>query len=125
MVAMMRRHVTGELRTFSIGFRAEKFNELPFARQGSGLTPATRSSLSAIERLGEMAWHGNEPMAGESIISTFDVTRLVHRHVTVAYLGDGGAESFPGYQRYRSLGIFPRYCMIHSHCGYSPMHPLP
>ena len=116
MVAMMRRHVTGELRTFSIGFRAEKFNELPFARQVAEQFNTRHEEFivepNALDSLGELAWHYNEPMADESAIPTFHVTRLARRHVTVAYLGDGGDESFLGYERYRSFGIFKRYCMI-------------
>ena len=116
MVAMMRRHVTGELRTFSIGFRVEEFNELPFARQVAEQFNTRHEEFviepDAVECLAELAWYYDEPMADESAISTFYVTRLARQHVTVAYLGDGGDESFLGYQRYRGLGIFPRYCMI-------------
>ena len=116
MVAMMRRHVTGELRTFSIGFRVEKFNELPFARQVAEQFNTRHEEFvvepDAVECLGELAWHYNEPMADMSAIPTFYVTRLARQHVTVAYLGDGGDESFLGYERYRGFPGFTRYCMI-------------
>lgn len=116
MVAMMRRHVTGELRTFSIGFSVEKFNELPFARQVAEQFNTRHVEFvvepKALECLGELAWHYNEPMADMSAIPTFYVTRLARQHVTVAYLGDGGDESFLGYERYRGFGIFSRYCKI-------------
>jgi asparagine synthase (glutamine-hydrolysing) len=116
MVAMMRHHVPGELRTFSIGFREEKFNELPYARQVAEQFHTHHEEFvvepDALECLGELAWHYNEPMADMSAIPTFYVTRLARKHVTVAYLGDGGDESFLGYERYRGFRAFNRYCMI-------------
>lgn len=67
VVAMMRRHVTGELRTFSIGFREDEFNELPYAPLIAARFETRHEEFfvepSALECLGRLAWHLDEPMA--------------------------------------------------------------
>ena len=113
MVAMMRRHVPGELRTFSMGFREQKFNELPYARQVAEKFETLHEEYvvqpDALEILGELAWQYEEPYADSSAIPTFLVSKLARQHVRVAFLGDGGDESFCGYERYGGFPALNRY----------------
>jgi asparagine synthase (glutamine-hydrolysing) len=54
----------------------------------------------AMEALPRLVWHYGEPFADSSALATFSLAELARRHVTVALNGDGGDESFAGYERY-------------------------
>ncbi len=104
VVALMAGEGAGRVKTFSIGFEESDYNELPFAR-----AVATRYATDhhefivrpdAVEILPKLVWHYNEPFADSSAIPTYYLAELTRRHVTVALNGDGGDESFAGYERY-------------------------
>jgi len=109
VVAMMRRHVTGPLRTFSIGFREAGFDELPFARAIARHFATEHEEfvveLDAVAHLPRLVWHCDEPFADSSTLPLFLLSELTRRHVTVALNGDGGDESFAGYKRYADGGF--------------------
>lgn len=113
VVAMMRRHISGTLRTFSIGFREQKFSELPYARQVADLFSTSHEEFvvepDAIGCLGELAWHFDEPFADSSALPTYHLSRMTRQHVTVALNGDGGDESFAGYERYAGVASLNRF----------------
>lgn len=105
VVAMMSLAGQQPLITTSVGFREQKYNELPFAR-----AIAQRYKTEHYEELVEpeaasivetLAWHYDEPFADYSAIPTYYVSQATRRHVTVALSGDGGDENFAGYRRYR------------------------
>jgi asparagine synthase (glutamine-hydrolysing) len=102
--AMMRRHVSGALKTFSIGFREERFNELPYAtRVAAHLHTDHHTEIvrpNAVALLPKLAWHFDEPFADSSAIPTWYVSELARRHVVMIHSGDGGDELFGGYTRY-------------------------
>ncbi len=116
MVALGRRHVSGELKTFSIGFREEKFNELPYARLVAQQFGTRHNEFvvepSALECLGDLAWFFDEPMADSSGIPTYYLCKLTAEHVGVVLNGDGGDESFAGYRRYGGYSAHNGYRMI-------------
>ncbi len=116
VVAFMRRHVTGELKTFSIGFEEEQFNELPYARQVAELFETKHEEFvvrpNTIEILPKLVWHFDEPYADFSALPTYYVAQITKKYVTVALNGDGGDESFLGYMRYRGFSAFNRYGKI-------------
>jgi asparagine synthase (glutamine-hydrolysing) len=95
---------TSDVQTFSIGFREERFSELPFARVVADhygtrhveeiVTP------EAVASLDELVTYFDEPFADASAIPTLSVSRLARRHVKVVLSGDGGDEAFGGYARY-------------------------
>jgi len=109
VVAMMRRHVTGPLRTFSIGFRESGFDELPYARAIARHFDTQHEEfvveVNAVGILPRLVWHYDEPFADSSGLPTYILSELTRRHVTVALNGDGGDESFAGYQRYADCGF--------------------
>ncbi|MCX8035661.1 MAG: asparagine synthase (glutamine-hydrolyzing) [Candidatus Sumerlaeia bacterium] len=109
VVAMMRRHVGGPLRTFSIGFREAGFDELPYARAIARHFETQHEEfvveVNAVSVLPRLVWHYDEPFADSSGLPTFLLSELTRRHVTVALNGDGGDESFAGYQRYADCGF--------------------
>lgn len=118
IVALMAQESTTPVRTFSIGFQEEAYNELPFARlvaQRYGtehhehiVTPQVAEVLPTLVK------HYNEPFADSSAVPTFYLSKLTREHVTVALSGDGGDEAFSGYGRYGQVaqwertGVIPR-----------------
>ncbi|MBN1868593.1 asparagine synthase (glutamine-hydrolyzing) [Candidatus Sumerlaeota bacterium] len=113
VVSTMRRHVAGPLRTFSIGFEEEAFNELPYARRVAERFETEHVEFvlkpNALEVLPRLVWHFDEPMADPAALPTWYLSEMTRRHVTVALNGDGGDESFAGYTRYRGMELFPWY----------------
>jgi asparagine synthase (glutamine-hydrolysing) len=104
VVAMMCRRATGQVRTFSIGFDDGDYDEMAFAREtarhfGTAHTEF-RVRPSALEVLPKLVWHYDEPFADASAIPTYYVAKMAREHVTVVLNGDGGDESFAGYDRY-------------------------
>jgi asparagine synthase (glutamine-hydrolysing) len=116
VVAMMRRHISGPLRTFSIGFEEAGFNELPYARQVAQRYETEHEEFTvraeAASALPRLAWHFDEPFADMAALPTFHLAELTRRHVTVALNGDGGDESFAGYERYRGLPVFRNWSRL-------------
>lgn len=118
VVAFMRRHVPGKLRTFSIGFDEASHNELPFARTVAERFATEHEEFivrpDAARVLPRLVWHCDEPFADSSALPTFYVAEITRRHVTVALNGDGGDESFAGYTRYLGDRRVERYKLIPS-----------
>lgn len=118
VAATMRQHLPGELRTFSIGFREEKYNELPYSRQVADLLGTRHEEFvvepDALSIIGKLAWHFDEPFADSSALPTWYLSEMTGRHVTVALNGDGGDESFAGYERYRLVPRWEAYGRVPS-----------
>ncbi|HYA97921.1 MAG TPA: XrtA/PEP-CTERM system amidotransferase, partial [Methylomirabilota bacterium] len=105
VVAMMSRLMKRAVTTCSIGFREEKYNEAPYARQVSDLFSTDHYERTvepnALEIVDKLAWHYDEPFADSSAIPTYYVSKIARERVTVALGGDGGDENFAGYRRYK------------------------
>ncbi len=105
IVAMMDHLMKRSVTTCSIGFREEKFDETPYARQVSKQFSTDHHEEvvepNALEIVDKLAWHFDEPFADSSAIPTYYVSRIARSQVTVALGGDGGDENFAGYRRYR------------------------
>lgn len=104
VVAAMAETSSEPVKTFSIGFSNEKFNELPLARLVAERFGTEHHELivepDAMEVIPRIVRHYGEPFADDSAIPSFYVAEMARRHVTVALNGDGGDESFGGYPRY-------------------------
>jgi len=112
VVALMCRHASKRVRTFSIGFAEEKYDESAAARNVAAELGTDHSELIVSPNITEMfeamAAMFDEPFADSSAIPTFLVAQLARQSVTVALSGDGGDELFGGYTRYREvLGHMP------------------
>jgi asparagine synthase (glutamine-hydrolysing) len=111
----MARHSSRPVKTFSIGFREDSFDELSYARLAARHFSTEHHEFVVTPDIchvvDELAWHFDEPFADSSAIPTYMVSKLAREHVTVALSGDGGDELFAGYTRYaveRSRSGFAR-----------------
>ncbi|UGS37760.1 Asparagine synthetase [glutamine-hydrolyzing] 1 [Capillimicrobium parvum] len=104
VVAAMAECSSAPVRTFSIGFDHEPFDELPQARRIAQLFGTDHEEFvvrpDAIAIVPRIVRHYGEPFADSSAIPTFLLSELTSRHVTVALTGDGGDECFAGYTRF-------------------------
>jgi asparagine synthase (glutamine-hydrolysing) len=115
VVSIMARASRRPIKTFSVGFREDRYNELPYARQVAEACGTEHHELlvepSDLKVLEELLAGFDEPFADSSAIPTFLVSRLARQHVKVVLSGDGGDELFAGYDRYmvdhgrRHLGL--------------------
>jgi asparagine synthase (glutamine-hydrolysing) len=112
VVAAMAEASSQPVKTFSIGFEHEAFNELPFAREVAERFGTDHHEVmvrpDAVELLPRIVRHFGEPFADSSAIPSFYLAEATRRHVTVALNGDGGDESFAGYPRYVSNSLAHR-----------------
>ncbi|HEY6822537.1 MAG TPA: asparagine synthase (glutamine-hydrolyzing) [Burkholderiales bacterium] len=106
-VAAMARLGHAPLKTFSIGFEDERFNELPFAAEVARHVGSEHHEMmvhaNAADIMPRMIDHLGEPLADNSIIPTYYVSEFARKHVTVALTGDGGDEVFAGYRRFYQM----------------------
>jgi asparagine synthase (glutamine-hydrolysing) len=104
VVARMSTMSSQAVKTFSVGFDIEGFDETPFALQVAERYATDHRSFmmgyDLVSELPKLIWHYGEPYADSSALVTFALAREIRRHVTVALTGDGGDEVFLGYSRY-------------------------
>ncbi len=104
VVAMMARASARPVRTFTIGFGNQDFNETAFARAVAKQFSTEHHELLLDPDIGEtlekLTHILEEPFADSSILPTYFVSCLAREQVTVALAGDGGDELFAGYDRY-------------------------
>ena len=104
IVAMMAKNSKNPIKTFSIGFEDEKFNELKYAKIIADTFKTEHTEFivkpDAIHLLPMLVRQYEEPYADSSALPTYYVSKLTRDHVTVALNGDGGDENFAGYGRY-------------------------
>jgi asparagine synthase (glutamine-hydrolysing) len=106
VVAEMAARSDRPVKTFSIGFGDDRYNELPGARLVAQHFGTDHHEFVVEPRAGEMlprlVRHYGEPYADSSALPTYALSRLTREHVTVALNGDGGDELLAGYERYRA-----------------------
>jgi len=110
VVALMAQNSDKAIKTFSIGFKEEKYNELQYARLLAKKYNTDHHELivepESIDLLPKLVSAYDEPFADSSAIPTYYVSKFTREYVTVALSGDGGDELFAGYHSYpKMLGL--------------------
>ena len=113
IVGLMAQLGSSPLKTFSIGFEQETYNELPFARAVAKRFGTDHQEFvvkpKPAEIFPQLTWHYNEPFADSSAIPSMYLAEMTKQHVTVALNGDGGDENLAGYDRYWASVLSHRY----------------
>lgn len=116
LIAALMSEAAGKIKTFSIGFKEKKFNELPYARLVAQKYDTQHQEFilepDALELLPKLIYHYEEPYADASAIPSWYLSEMTRKHVTVALNGDGGDENFAGYQRYNAMEIYQQLRFI-------------
>jgi asparagine synthase (glutamine-hydrolysing) len=129
VAAFATQHASEKVKTFSIGFEEDSFDESKYARQVAGHLNTEHhedklSAASAGDLISEIGKWLDEPMSDGSIIPTYLLARFVRKHVTVALGGDGGDELFAGYPMYYAHTVAAKYLAIPSIVRASLIEPV-
>src|SRR5256884_466414 len=104
VVALMAQASSHPVRTFTVGFPDARYDERAYARAVAARYGAIHEEVEIEEdiaaTLPRLAATFDEPLGDEAAFPTFLIAQQARRHVTVALAGDGGDESFAGYERY-------------------------
>jgi asparagine synthase (glutamine-hydrolysing) len=105
IVALMARASSKPVKTFSIGFTKDDFNEARYARMVAEKFGTEHHEMilepDVVQTVEHLTSSLEEPFGDSSMLPTYYVSQMARQHVTVALSGDGGDEIFAGYDRYR------------------------
>jgi asparagine synthase (glutamine-hydrolysing) len=107
IAALASKHISGKVKTFSIGFGDSSFDESTYAEAvakhlGTEHHLAWFSPQVARATLEELWDFLDEPLADASVVPTFFLSKMTREHVKVALAGEGGDELFGGYPTYQA-----------------------
>lgn len=112
VVATMSKLLDKPVKTFSIGFNEDSFNELKFARITAKYFQTEHYEFivtpDLVKIVDDLVWHFDEPFADSSALPTYMVSKMAREHVKVVLSGDGGDELFAGYTRYLGTSQKPQ-----------------
>lgn len=107
VVSLMQKLSDKPVKTFTIGYDDPKVNEARHAKEIAKRLGTEHRELYLTEKemkgiIPELPYYFTEPLGDSSLISTYFVSKLARKEVTVSLSGDGGDELFCGYERYWS-----------------------
>jgi asparagine synthase (glutamine-hydrolysing) len=112
VVALMAEASADPVRTFTVGFEDERYDERAFARAVAERYATRHEEVvlapDAAATLPRLAAAFDEPLGDEAALPLFLICEAARREVTVALVGDGGDESFAGYERYAAMRVADR-----------------
>src|SRR4051794_21755471 len=112
VVALMAQASAEPVRTFTVGFADARYDEREYARAVAERWSTQHEEIvlepDAAATLPRLADAFDEPLGDEAALPLFLICEAAREHVTVALVGDGGDESFAGYERYAALELAQR-----------------
>jgi asparagine synthase (glutamine-hydrolysing) len=109
VTGLMAQEASEPVKTFTVGVEDPRYDERSPARLAASAFGTTHEELvvdpQPVELVSRLTTFLDEPLGDEAILPTFLISEVARRHVTVALTGDGGDESFAGYERYAALGL--------------------
>ena len=129
VVALMAQASAEAVRTFTVGFADERYDERVFARAVAERY-ATRHEEVVLEpdaaaTLPRLAAAFDEPLGDEAALPLFLICEAARHEVTVGLVGDGGDESFAGYERYAAMTLAERVPAPAARAGARLLRALP
>jgi asparagine synthase (glutamine-hydrolysing) len=117
IVALMARHMSQPVKTFSVGFAEDRHSELADAREvaehlGADHTELELSFHDSAMSLDELVWHLDEPVADLSPLGFHLLCGVAARDVTVALSGQGADELLGGYRKHRAAAALDRLARL-------------
>ena len=116
VVAAMAETSSTPVRTFSVGFAEERYDERRYARLVADHLGTTHEEIlvepDATALLPQIVAAYDEPLGDASALPTFLLCEHTRQFVTVALTGDGGDEVFGGYERYRAHALAGRLDLL-------------
>lgn len=108
VTAIAQKHSASPIKTFSIGFHEERYNEARYAKAvadylGTDHTERIIGENDILSLVESIPKYYDEPFSDSSQIPTMLVSELAKKRVTVALSGDGGDEFFCGYNQYQNV----------------------
>ncbi|MDE3259273.1 MAG: asparagine synthase (glutamine-hydrolyzing) [Gemmatimonadota bacterium] len=116
IVYWMSRNTRDRIRTFSIGFEEESFNELPYAQLVANSIKAHHReyvlTADSAYRLPQMVWHSEEPTADSSMVPVYFLAEKAREFVKMVLCGDGADELLAGYETYQAYFLHRLFRII-------------
>ena len=119
LISAIAMRLTNKLRTFSIGYNDEEYDESRYAEKiashiGSNHLTKIVTEKEMLEVIPYIPQIWDEPFADSSQIPTYLVSKMASEHVKVVLSGDGGDELFAGYNRHNlGLDLWQKFNWIH------------
>lgn len=103
--AIATKSTPSKIKTFSVKFNEKGFDESVYAQQVADHLQTDHHVIECnydegIDLIKNFSHYYDEPFADSSAIPSMLLAKYTRQQVTVALSGDGGDESFIGYQRY-------------------------
>jgi asparagine synthase (glutamine-hydrolysing) len=118
VTGVMTQLTKGPVRSFSIGFGEERFNEIEYARIAARAFASQHTEYfvtpkDVLDVIPVLSRAFDEPYANASAVPTYYCARVAREQgVNILYAGDGGDELFAGNERYATRRVFDYYHII-------------
>jgi asparagine synthase (glutamine-hydrolysing) len=114
IAAIIKREVSGPVKTFAVGYGEKQSSELSYAAHvarsiGTEHNEVVVGMEDFFNALPGLIWHEDEPLTWPSSVSLYFVSRLASSQVKVVLTGEGSDEMFAGYARYRTYVLNTRW----------------
>lgn len=105
ILALLNKHYSGTIKTFTIGFNEKLFDESIYAKNIANYLNVEHHELicsvdEAQKFIPQIPIAYDEPFGDSSAIPTMMLSQFARQHVKVALSGDGGDELFAGYYKH-------------------------